>query len=134
MNNIPPRAWLHEEKTMVEVSRYDYEYGHIQWATSKQSPDYTVYLSDCTILWATGREDNDGKMWYDGDLVKSNKGKIFEVVWDRTQYKFTVRQKNIYGGRNSQYLYISIGWAYNHCIKVGNRYENPEMLEADDED
>ena len=130
---------------MVEVRAINYEAKVIyhedlsmgvMGITDIDPPDPETFtpFSDCTILWATGREDNDGKMWYDGDLVKSNKGKIFEVVWDRTQYKFTVRQKNIYGGRNSQYLYISIGWAYNHCIKVGNRYENPEMLEADDED
>lgn len=82
------------------------------WAQDAKQAGYKLVLEQCT-----GVKDKNGKLIYEGDIVKRGSS-IAEVYWDAPCY--TIRKKD---GR--------ICWLWGNLSEViGNIHENPELLEA----
>lgn len=77
------------------------------------------------ITQCTGLKDKNGKLIYEGDIVKNWDNLIYQIIWLGDCACFMVeniRSKN----KLSIYALISL---QNNLEIVGNIYENPELLE-----
>ena len=81
---------------------------------------------NCILMQCTGLKDKNGKLIYEGDIVKNWDNLIYQIIWLGDCACFMVeniRSKN----KLSIYALISL---QNNLEIVGNIYENPELLEG----
>lgn len=122
MREIKFRAWDAKEKQMLEVNHL-FNLGNKQpievW-TNDYEGGYRFNPDKSEIMQYTGLKDVNGVEIYEGDVVEFEVGLIrtkAEVVYSRSQ--FIVNMNSIMSRSLAAYL-----------VKViGNRFENPELLE-----
>ena len=80
-----------------------------------------------TIEQSTGLKDKNGKEIFEGDVVDYN-GRKAIVNWHGSYASFIYRFVDELHKRNAEWnpLYL----AYYHFEVVGNKFENPELLEV----
>lgn len=79
----------------------------------------TILVDSATIGQFTGLTDADGNEIYEGDLLLSDENaEVFEVVYDAPRFCF---KDNDFGFRFLNHP--------EHFHVIGNRYDNPELLE-----
>ena len=126
------RAWLKEEKKMVNVETIDFSEKSIQHLEKNEIIDAyllrTTFLEDIDLMQYTGLKDKNGKEIYEGDILKYNfpyDGRLKHislVKFVETEASFGI--KDIYGNEIPLYRIT----ANNYFEVVGNIYENPELL------
>ena len=79
---------------------------------------HKLRISDFEIMQFTGLTDRNGKEIYEGDIVKSHQ-EIGEVKWTYSQWRAEWKDYDSYLHQ------IAL-----NCEVIGNRFENPELLEA----
>ncbi|WP_347130059.1 YopX family protein [Staphylococcus hominis] len=99
--------------------------------------DHTTFSHSCTsmenfeLMQSTGLEDMNGTEIYEGDIVElkypydkriKTKGSI---VWDRYKACFGISMKET----TERYELYRIT-AENYLAVIGNKYQNPELLEG----
>lgn len=118
------RIWDKQQKKYLKNKGFDYiDYaitttGDLILIASENSDYCHMYLDKdkCVIEQCTGLRDKNGKLIYEGDIVKKGSS-IAEVYWDAPCY--TIRKKD-----------GSICWLWTNLSEVvGNIHENPELLE-----
>ena len=129
---IKYRAWLKEEKKMVNVETIDFSEKSIQHLEKNEIIDAyllrTTFLEDIDLMQYTGLKDKNGKEIYEGDILKYNfpyDGRLKHislVKFVETEASFGI--KDIYGNEIPLYRIT----ANNYFEVVGNIYENPELL------
>ena len=129
---IKYRAWLKEEKKMVNVETIDFSEKSIQYLEKNEIIDAyllrTKFLEDVEIMQYTGLKDKNGKEIYEGDILKykfpydRRLKHISLVKFIETEASFGL--KDIYGNEIPLYRIT----ANNYFEVVGNIYENPELL------
>lgn len=93
------------------------------------------FLRECqkmglVILQYTGLKDKNGKEIYDGDVLSMNRFLVpFEVYWYREVAGWGLRDKNGNPYDNGDY-YRGDDVLWEDATVIGNRWENPELLEA----
>jgi hypothetical protein len=118
------RAWLRDEKKMVEIEELDFEdnsrgslYRVIYSNYSKLMS--AEYPRDCILMQSTGFMDKKGREIYEGDILKTDEaGWIGMVVYDSAHQFLTD-----YNGGYSEFP----SWA--NCKIIGNVYENKELVD-----
>ena len=132
MREIKFRAWLKEDKKMVNVETMDFTDKSIQYL--KKSEINNAYIlrrvsfDDVELMQYTGLTDKNGTRIYENDIVKfivlegyGERADQFEYI-DKVEYyisEFELRQIGLKLSDES-IIVIEI---------IGNVYENPELLE-----
>lgn len=122
---------------------------HFEDNSNAISEEYVTIKPD-KILQCTGLKDKNGKLIYEGDIVKITKedwrkdlySLIYLVCWDRTQWQLGLlkwqrpkAQRNRRSDRQFPFKDIvsfddyTPKKFYAQCEVIGNYYENPELLE-----
>lgn len=96
-----------------------------------------VEWENCEILQSTGRHDKNGKLIYDGDIVrlKAKNGMTFDYAVKFKNYCFILEYINgrLKGtkARNFAKQYAQPQRMYEHgYMVIGNIYENKDLLEG----
>ena len=127
------RAWLKEEKKMVNVEIIDFSEKSIQYLEKNEIIDAyllrTKFLEDVELIQYTGLDDKNGIEIYEGDILK------YKFPYDRrlkhvSLVKFIETEasfglKDIYGNEIPLYRIT----ANNYFEVIGNIYENKNLLE-----
>lgn len=143
------RAWDEEKKVMVysEQDPYGYEwevnknYGVICIPFEYIDDDYgghVCYGEHLHLMQYTGLKDKNDKEIYEGDIVRKKcnyintgetKIRLYKVVWKEDWCAWAL--KKLGNCTQSCNMYKS---ELNFCEIVGNIYENPELLEVNEND
>jgi uncharacterized phage protein (TIGR01671 family) len=87
--------------------------------------DHPEYMENYDIQFCTGLKDKNGKLIYEGDIVKNWDNLIYQFFWQEDAACYLVeniRSKNKLG------IYSLISYQ-NNLEVIGNIYENKELLE-----
>lgn len=129
------RAWDKKEKKMVlAVTLFLEENNYIEFYTGEYSTDMEIgertyhrkalEESEYELMQFTGLKDKNGKEIYEGDIVKSHNGRIWEVKIGMYQYLDQYPCIGVYAeGENCQYPMGDGNWEI-----IGNIYENSELI------
>lgn len=120
------RAWDKENEEMYDVAMIDVETGEVAYTDHPTGYNADALLEQVELMQYTGLKDKNRKEIYEGDILKDEFDRKFYVYWVSNEARFAIRQKN----RKSEYFMV-----INHLkIEViGNIYENPDMLEEENE-
>lgn len=127
------RAWDKREKRMGEVteirfSKSQYPCVNVRFKQNGKIIDerYCFGQEDgcdnVILMQYTGLKDKNGKEIYEGDILKDNKGKVYEIVWGHDLLwlaKTNEKQGNCYCPK---------GLVEHGAVVAGNRWDNPELL------
>ena len=132
MREIKFRAWLKEDKKMVNVETMDFTDKSIQYL--KRSEIINVYIlrresfDDVELMQYTGLKDKNGKEIYEGDILFfRDENMKYIVVWQDAAFII----KSIEIRKYSEKMY----WLDDTeicCEIVGNIYENKKLLEENE--
>lgn len=117
------RAWLKEDKEMVDVEEINFYNGEFDFIG-----DATTWMcksNDCVLMQSTGLTDKNGKEIFEGDVVKMAKN----VYSEPTNYEIVRHRGGAYRLESKQYG-CELWLRHTDCEIAGNIYENPELLEV----
>lgn len=118
------RAWLKDEKKMVDVREINFSSEQICFETE----DEILYASfdEIELIQYTGLKDTNGVKIFEGDIVKNiYSNSKYELFWDEENCCFRMRNMD----DDYDYLVLNIREA-GMLEVIGNIYENKELLEV----
>lgn len=117
---------------------YSFDKNFIQATPSSVVPSIRRFnIDDCIIMQCTGLKDKNGKLIYEGDIVKSD-FKFFTITINPLAFKVgDVVFSELFGGwvinskdKAAPYQQAHLGKIEaQNCEVIGNIYENKELLE-----
>lgn len=124
------RAWHHELGRMMSIRTMYFfadELYEFQLDDSLMNDDIPADPDEIVLMQSTGLKDKNGKEIFEGDVVDYN-GRKAIVNWHGSYASFIYRFVDELHKRNAEWnpLYL----AYYHFEVVGNKFENPELLEV----
>lgn len=147
MQKVKFRAWVIEEKIMVEVKEINFEHQYIQYKkyedVEKGYENKYVGFDEIELMQYTGLKDKNGVEIYEGDIIKAKpygKEAIGKVCYTGCDYEVLEKTDDplefsdyvpmtrigsnvLYEARDE---YPSFG---NRLEVIGNIYENLDLLE-----
>ena len=121
MREIKFRAWLKEERKMVNVETLFIGINRLCFGNSKTEDLFFWDFEEVELMQYTGLKDKNGKEIYEGDIYHvGDKNIRYLVVWFDSGFEGKQLRSTSYAGLKS--------WAKDIEI-LGNIYENPELLE-----
>ena len=138
MKGIKLRAWIKDFAQMTEVNAIVFVHRLIPKVENKPyiEDEYgdIYFLDEVVLVRYTGLKDKHGKEIYEGDIVTSSDfGEVLVVRYDneRASYVVTpIRSLKSEQDRILGYTLTRPGW--RRIRKIGNIYENPELLSGGD--
>ena len=121
---IKYRAWLKDEKKMVEVREINFASEQILFETEDEF--LYAFFDEIELLGYTGHKDTNGVEIFEGDIVQWCGNKM-EIFWGEDigcGYGFCWR--NIKG---DSYYHESMTGFIDEYEVIGNVYQNEELLE-----
>jgi uncharacterized phage protein (TIGR01671 family) len=117
------RAWLKKKQEM------DNEIDHISWLEDElycigDGITYMVSAEDLELMQSTDMVDRDGKIIFEGDIVKMAK----DVYSEPTYYEVVRHRGGAYRLESKQHG-CELWLRHTDCEIVGNVYENKELLD-----
>ena len=85
-------------------------------------------VNETTICQCTGLKDKNGRVIWENDIVKDDKGIFYKAFWQEKYYQFS------WVCVKSEKLPMGARWSLN-CFRgyemeiIGNIFDNPELLE-----
>lgn len=121
------RAWLKDDNEMIDVMQIAFD---TKWIRVFYQLNYRWFkFDDVLLMQSTGLKDKNSKEVFIGDIVKCTRGCPHEVYLEK-EYGGT-----FVGGMPAVYLKgLLSGYAWTGDEEIiGNVYQNPELLEADND-
>lgn len=91
----------------------------------------TIYLTNAPIMQSTDLKDKNGKLIYEGDLIRDTRKEydsdLFMIEWNQDG----AWQLSYVDG--SQFDFTISSFIVERSEIVGNRWENPELLKEQDD-
>lgn len=112
-NRFQFRVWKGKENRMV--------YGVTYLNPLILDPEIDPENAHNKVMQCTGMKDKNGKLIYEGDIVKQN-NTIYSVNWFNGSFCF----KDTLNGKNYTVEFVMS----EKQEVIGNIYENPELLES----
>lgn len=117
------RAWLKKEQKM------DNDVDHISWLEDElycigDGITYMVSAEDLELMQSTDMVDRNGKIIFEGDIVKMAK----DIYSEPTYYEVVRHRGGAYRLESKQHG-CELWLRHTDCEVVGNIYENRELLE-----
>lgn len=121
------RAWHNTWEEMGEVKRIRFnDEGNITTVfVVGKTLGSNAYLKDVKLMQSTDMVDRDGKIIFEGDIVKMSK----DVYSEPTYYEVVRHRGGAYRLESKQHG-CELWLRHTDCEVVGNVYENPELLEV----
>lgn len=117
------RAWLKEDKEMVDVEEIYFYKGEFDFIGDAIT--WMCKSNDCVLMQSTGLRDKDGKEIFEGDIVKMAKNVYSEL----TYYEVVRHRGGAYRLESKRYG-CELWLRHTDCEIAGNTWENPELLEV----
>lgn len=115
------RVWLEYAKLYYGLESFYYDRLKNKYMLHfEDGHTKTIEEKDCVIEQCTGLKGKNGKLIYEGDILKDYNG-IWQVLWDEKEAAFY-----LYNKKRDFYLSPFIG----EFEVIGNIHENPELLEG----
>lgn len=115
------RAWLKEDKEMVDAEEIHLENGELDFIGDAIT--WMCKADDCILMQSTGLRDKNGKEIFEGDIVDSEDGILSGIVEFRPDLGMFVSTLIKYN--NFERLCNVADSVYI----IGNIYTNPELAE-----
>lgn len=125
MREIEFRAWLKNEKKMVNVKSIHLGRKKVMYGYSESPQNYgnkTCSFQDCELMQYTGKKDKNGTKIFESDivLVDEYEQALAVIRWDEDCGCFYIQEDN---------LYLTFDEYYSYELEVvGNVFDNPELL------
>ena len=119
------RAWDNREEKYIYNAQDQYDdevecFGNM----------FDTYGDRYAVEQCTGLKDKNGKLIYEGDIIKCSYGSEYYVgcvVWDSEEIQFSMEV--------NEELYSFSQHSESHKIEIiGNIHENPEMIDENNRD
>ena len=127
------RAWLKEEKKMVNVETIDFTDKSMQYLEKNEIIDAyllrTTFLEDIELMQYTGINDKNGVEIYEGDIVLIRIDKTNILHKTVVKFKHGAFIADIIGDNDYIYLF-HFGFNKDDFEVIGNIYENKNLLEG----
>lgn len=126
------RAWHLELGRMMLIKNMWFQDGSVEELELNDAVmnDYiTAYPDEIELMQSTGLKDKNGKEIFEGDIV-DYKGREAVVKWHGSYASFIYRFVDELQERASDWEPLFL--ACYHFEVIGNIYENPELLEAEE--
>lgn len=121
------RAWDKLDKEIYGVEEINWFNGEFDFIgdgiTFKRDAE------DVELMQSTGLKDKNGKEIFEGDIV-DYKGRKAVIKWHGSYASFIYRFVDELKERNSEWHPLFL--AYYHVEVIGNKFENPELLEVEE--
>ncbi len=117
------RAWLKEDKEMIDVEEINFYNGEFDFIGDAIT--WMCKSNDCVLMQSTGLRDKDGKEIFEGDIVKMAKNVYSEL----TYYEVVRHRGGAYRLESKRYG-CELWLRHTDCEIAGNIWENPELLEV----
>jgi uncharacterized phage protein (TIGR01671 family) len=131
MDRFKFRAWVPGRELMIDADSVFWDgtmirFGGREFFTADYSEIGEISeVNKCILMQCTGLKDKNGKLIYEGDILRDfYNGHTGPVEWDADYAKFIVAHRKL------------VVWAFDegYCTEaweiIGTIYENPELLES----
>ena len=105
-----------------------WEKRYILWGMTNDIPNM-IEVDPSTICQCTGLKDKNGKLIWENDIVRDEKGNFYKAFWQNNYYQFS------WVCVKTDVFLIGTKWDL-WSIKsfeievIGNKFDNPELLEV----
>lgn len=126
--NLKFRAWLKENKEMVDVGEIHFFNGEFDFIGDAIT--WMCKSDDCVLMQSTGLKDKNGKEIFEGDIlsIETDEETVkVEVSWDSKHALFVFESEKYNEKVALAELFEDNSYQFNI---IGNIYENPELVEG----
>lgn len=123
------RAWLKEDKEMVDVEEINFYNGEFDFIGDAIT--WMCKSNDCVLMQSTGLRDKNGKEIFEGDIlsIETDEENVrVEVSWDSKHALFVFESKKYNEKEALGELFEDSSYPFKI---IGNIHTNPELLEVE---
>lgn len=121
------RAWLKEDKEMIDVEEIHLENGELDFIGDAIT--WMCKSDDCVLMQSTGLRDKNGKEIFEGDILKVTNLSIWLEVVSFNKNKAMFVSKEVKRKVEETPLYDLFNTDIFEVEIIGNIHTNPELAE-----
>ncbi len=120
------RVFDNDDRKMHDVIFLNYENNSVEWYNDNNKKR-AAFIEEVPTLQCTGLKDHNNNLIYEGDIVNGHCGVYWMkmlVIWDEISAAFYFKKLDKKG---KLLPFVNVP---TFVEIIGNRYENPELLEV----